>query len=62
MFLNGLTLDFLAACGCFLLEGMIGGANERPSFHVFETHLLAKSFVFAEFVRMDESLNAKMLR
>jgi hypothetical protein len=51
----------LPSSGCFLLEGVIGGTNQRTGFHVFETHLFAALFEIVKFVRADVPLDRQML-
>jgi len=36
-----------------LIEGMVGRAHQRASFHVFEAHSFAEEFVFGEFIGMN---------
>ncbi len=50
----------LCSRGFFLLEGVIRGTNQRTCFHVLESHLLAESLEFREFIRMDVSLDRQM--
>ena len=53
-------LRWLAVGGLFLLEGVIGGAHQRPGLNVLETHRFALPLVSGEFVGMDKTDHRQM--